>query len=226
MALQSAALAALLIACAVAQAPRPQPQPQPASQQPQPPQARAPGAGAGCACAKGEPSSWARMNAEDLRRRYGGGKFPLHAAVADADFPVGAVAAGPRATRGAGGSPSSSGARPPGPPALLPFWPHRSRRSPAHVPDAHPPAPPPAHTCTEQEVKKLLASGADPNRRDDRGYTPLHVALLTTSDPYWHPYSNATATAIRMLLNAGADPATPLPKGDFSDGTITPLHWV
>jgi ankyrin repeat protein len=75
-------------------------------------------------------------------------------------------------------------------------------------------------------MRQAIQAGADPNQKDDKGYTPLAVALLTTSSPYWHPYTNDTATALKMLLNAGADARVPLPKGGFSDGALTPLHWV
>jgi hypothetical protein len=148
---------------------------------------------------------------------------------------------------------------------------------------------------------KAIANGASANQADDRGYTPLHVLLMTTINPFWwgvpgrgraglgsvglpagavgeraaarssswrqaepggtrlaslaqgspsscthptldtsptpprppplsschprHRYSDDTATAMKILLDAKANPNTPLPK-HFTQTGITPLHWV
>ena len=45
------------------------------------------------------------------------------------------------------------------------------------------------------QITATIARGAQPNAHDARGYTPLHVALLT-----------ADASVARALLNGGADP--------------------
>ena len=58
-------------------------------------------------------------------------------------------------------------------------------------------------------VEILLAAGADPNGRDDRGFAPLHTAV------YFSP------AAIALLLEAGADVHAKAEKGG-----ATPLHYV
>ena len=54
------------------------------------------------------------------------------------------------------------------------------------------------------QVTSAIERGAQPNAHDARGYTPLHVALLT-----------ADASVARALLDGGADPrvATKLAQG-------------
>lgn len=87
----------------------------------------------------------------------------------------------------------------------------------------------PLHNATAEydfsAMLKAIANGASANQADDRGYTPLHVLLMTTINPFWHRYSDDTATAMKILLDAKANPNTPLPK-HFTQTGITPLHWV
>ena len=78
---------------------------------------------------------------------------------------------------------------------------------------------------TQQAMKAAIKAGADVNQKDDKGYTPLAVALQTTSMPYWHPHTNDTATALKILLDAGADPNVPLQQ-EMSQNGASPLHWV
>ncbi|MCC6487002.1 MAG: ankyrin repeat domain-containing protein [Candidatus Hydrogenedentes bacterium] len=44
-------------------------------------------------------------------------------------------------------------------------------------------------------LEAILASGSDPNVKDDSGLTPLHYAVLADNGP-----------AVRILLGASADP--------------------
>jgi len=54
-------------------------------------------------------------------------------------------------------------------------------------------------------AKMLLAAGADPNFRDDRGFTPLHKAALSGRDDM-----------IPILVDAGSDPDALSLKEGFS----------
>jgi ankyrin repeat protein len=45
------------------------------------------------------------------------------------------------------------------------------------------------------EVKELLEKGANPNARDEEGFTPLHYASF-----------NGCASVAKLLLDSGADP--------------------
>lgn len=91
------------------------------------------------------------------------------------------------------------------------------------------PARYPLHNATAEydfaAMKKAIAGGANVNQPDDRGYTPLHVVLMTTISPFWHRYSDDTATAMKLLLAAKANPNTPLPK-HFTQTGMAPLHWI
>ena len=49
---------------------------------------------------------------------------------------------------------------------------------------------------TPSVVKTLLDAGADPNARDEDGFTPLHVAAGHSKTP----------AVVKILLDAGADP--------------------
>jgi hypothetical protein len=88
-------------------------------------------------------------------------------------------------------------------------------------------------------VKKAVEQGANVNR-NVAGYTPLHVALLTTMDPYWHPYGEGVYSIVTFLLSKGANPNIPFPvkkdiagamSGSMASASVTtagltPLHWV
>ena len=63
-------------------------------------------------------------------------------------------------------------------------------------------------TATVEAVTACLAAGADPEARDERGYTPLHRAAQYNENP----------AVIEILLAAGADPEA---GNDFG---YTPLH--
>ena len=58
-----------------------------------------------------------------------------------------------------------------------------------------------------------------------KGLTPLHIALFTTSDPYWYPYTELVYTTMYYLLDAGANPNMPIPQ-PYSSSNSTPLFWV
>ncbi len=67
-----------------------------------------------------------------------------------------------------------------------------------------------AVACGETKVvRELLRRGEDPNARNLRGFTPLHVAAASPRDP---------SSVVRTLVSAGADVAA-----STADGT-TPLH--
>jgi len=57
------------------------------------------------------------------------------------------------------------------------------------------------------EVKELLEKGANPNARDEEGFTPLHYASF-----------NGCASVAKLLLDSGADPNVGSKEG------WTPLH--
>ena len=66
-----------------------------------------------------------------------------------------------------------------------------------------------------ETIAALLKAGRNPNRRDEDGNTPLHVAAASSQPPVMVNQSIAT---IRVLLNARADPNTANAAGR------TPLH--
>ncbi|MEW5304773.1 MAG: hypothetical protein WDW36_007360 [Sanguina aurantia] len=58
--------------------------------------------------------------------------------------------------------------------------------------------------------------------------TALHVALGTTSDPFWHPYKERMYEIVAELLAAGANPniAVPLSSGLVATPNLNPLAWA
>lgn len=60
-------------------------------------------------------------------------------------------------------------------------------------------------------VRKKLASGADPNARDEWGFTPLHFAAAFNDEP----------DVVTALVEAGADPTA-----RDKEWGATPLHWA
>ena len=58
------------------------------------------------------------------------------------------------------------------------------------------------------DLTRCLQAGADPNARDKRGWTPLHLAAMS-----------ATGEVVTALLEAGANLEA---RGDGQ----TPLHWA
>jgi hypothetical protein len=75
-------------------------------------------------------------------------------------------------------------------------------------------------------VKKAVEQGAKVNQLVS-GYAPLHIALLATSDPYWHPYGEGVYSIVTYLLSKGANPNIPFPtKDNIQSVGLTPLHYV
>ncbi|KAK9830195.1 hypothetical protein WJX72_010233 [[Myrmecia] bisecta] len=58
-----------------------------------------------------------------------------------------------------------------------------------------------------------------------QGYAPLQVALLTTSDLYWHPYTEGVYAALFFLLDNKADPNIPFPPA-YSNRSSHALFWA
>jgi hypothetical protein len=54
-------------------------------------------------------------------------------------------------------------------------------------------------------MRKAIAAGANPNQADDRGYTPIHVVLMTTINPFWC----GCATSVPRALNPTVTPFAP-----------------
>jgi ankyrin repeat protein len=70
-------------------------------------------------------------------------------------------------------------------------------------------------------VELLLARGAFPDARDDRGRTPLALAVKACVDSYWAEYR--APDSVRLLLAAGASvEGIPIPSGyDDVDRLLT-----
>jgi ankyrin repeat protein len=61
-------------------------------------------------------------------------------------------------------------------------------------------------------VRELLARGASADSRDDRGRTPLVLAVKACIDSYW--MERRSPDSVAALLQAGASPSEiPLPTG-------------
>ena len=67
---------------------------------------------------------------------------------------------------------------------------------------------------THEVIKMLLDAGADPNKKDKRGQTPLFLACTQKIGDLGYPCS------VKLLLDNGADPNT---KDIFG---CTPLHYA
>jgi ankyrin repeat protein len=74
-----------------------------------------------------------------------------------------------------------------------------------------------AYSGNVDEVKRLLASGANANERDDMGWTALHHATGLEAHSH-HPEGDHVATA-QALLKAGANP-----NARTADGDGAPLY--
>jgi hypothetical protein len=59
--------------------------------------------------------------------------------------------------------------------------------------------------CRSETVKKLLSKGADPNARNNEGYTLMYRLLDNLGTGYSLPGSE-TCLTVQILLDAGADP--------------------
>lgn len=56
-------------------------------------------------------------------------------------------------------------------------------------------------------MKAAIAKGADVNQREAHGLTPLQVALMTTSEPYWCGTATATRPTMRRHFAACGSPS-------------------
>ena len=65
--------------------------------------------------------------------------------------------------------------------------------------------------ATVRMVKNCIAAGADPNERDDWGFTPLHFAAAFNDDP----------DVITALVDAGANT-----DARDKEWGASPLHWA
>ncbi len=68
-------------------------------------------------------------------------------------------------------------------------------------------------------MQLLMEHGADPNARDQGGYTPLHDAVLAAGED-----DDERMEAITMLLNAGADVNAKNKRGETPLSSMDPKH--
>ncbi|KIY96241.1 hypothetical protein MNEG_11721 [Monoraphidium neglectum] len=91
----------------------------------------------------------------------------------------------------------------------------------------------PLHNATAKwdmrGMKAAIAKGANVNQRaTEDGLTPLQIALLTNSLDTWHPYTEEVYQAVKILLDAKADPNIPYsPEAHrMHDVSPAPLHYA
>ena len=75
-------------------------------------------------------------------------------------------------------------------------------------------------------AKQAIANGSDVNTPAE-GWSPLHVALMTTwGGNRGNIYSDETYEALYYLLEKGANPNTPFPTYYEVPDATTPLSWA
>lgn len=93
--------------------------------------------------------------------------------------------------------------------ALVDFMLRQENAEELETVEQEPPLHRAAYWGVEDAVRRLLATGAQPQERDPHGETPLHKAVR------W-----GHLESVQALIDHGADVNVPDPQG------VTPLHWA